>query len=201
MHSEITLLWNKFNKELLYFINKRIKNIDISKDILQDVFIKIHLNIDKLQNKDKIASWVYNITRNSIIDYYREKNKFKNNEYVDIEVIEDILPDQNTTKSIENLNDSLNEVYKCLLPFIEKLSPEYQNAIQSTVIEEMPQKEYAIQLGISYSGTKSRVQRAKKQLHDLFTNCCNVHIDKFGNILDFEKKEFCKCGCNDTQEC
>jgi len=192
MHDEITLIWNQFNKELLYFINKRIKNNDISKDILQDVFIKIHLNINKLRNKEKIASWIYNITRNSIIDYYRDKNRFKNNEYIDIEVIEEIMPDENNS----NLNENLNEIHKCLLPFIEKLTPEYKNAIQTTVIREISQKDYAEQLGISYSGTKSRVQRAKKQLHDLFINCCNVHIDKFGNIIDFEKKELCKCGCN-----
>ena len=192
MHSEITSIWNKFNKELLNFINKRVKNIDISKDILQDVFIKIHLNIDKLQDKEKIASWIYNITRNAIIDYFRENKKFRNDEYVDIEIIEEILPD----KTNYQLDENLNEMYKCLLPFIEKLTPEYQNAIQSTVINDVPQKDYAEQLGISYSGTKSRVQRAKKQLHDLFTNCCNVHLDKFGNVIDFEKKELCQCGCN-----
>jgi RNA polymerase sigma-70 factor (ECF subfamily) len=66
-------IWKAFHQELFNFINKRVKDKDISKDILQDVFIKIHLKLKTLSDKDKLASWVYQITRNSILDYFRKQ--------------------------------------------------------------------------------------------------------------------------------
>jgi len=44
--------------------------------------------------------------------------------------------------------------------------------------------ELADYLGISYSGAKSRVQRAKGQLKALVADCENVEIDSKGNIIE-----------------
>ena len=44
----------------------------MTEDILQDVFIKIHLKIDTLKDESKIKPWLYQITRNRIMDYYRQ---------------------------------------------------------------------------------------------------------------------------------
>jgi len=66
-------IWKAFHKELFNFINKRVNDKEASNDILQDVFIKIHLKLKTLSEKDKLASWVYQITRNSILDYFRKK--------------------------------------------------------------------------------------------------------------------------------
>lgn len=68
-----TAIWKDFNGELLGFIKARVNNPDTSQDILQEVFIKIHQSSSQLSSEDKLASWVYQITRNTIIDYYRAK--------------------------------------------------------------------------------------------------------------------------------
>lgn len=34
----------------------------------------------------------------------------------------------------------------------------------------------------------------------MFVSCCNVHLDARGNLMDFEKKENCSCGCNDLNK-
>ncbi|MGQ1787549.1 MULTISPECIES: sigma factor [unclassified Saccharicrinis] len=65
-------IWDNFSLQLLGFIKSRVHNNVVAEDILQDVFIKIHLKKDLLKENDKITSWVYQITRNSIIDYYRK---------------------------------------------------------------------------------------------------------------------------------
>ena len=75
-------IWNRFSTELLNFIVKRVNSIEEAEDILQDSFVKIYKNIDKLSNYKTFKSWLYLIVRNTIIDYYRKK---KNN----IETISD----------------------------------------------------------------------------------------------------------------
>ena len=44
-------LWNKYHQSLLGFIHKRVKSINDAEDILQDVFVKIHLKLDTLDDK------------------------------------------------------------------------------------------------------------------------------------------------------
>src|SRR5436309_2940428 len=64
-------VWYEFNAQLKFFILKRIPDEQSAEDILQDVFLKIHTHIDALRNEEKLQSWIYQITRNAIIDYYR----------------------------------------------------------------------------------------------------------------------------------
>ena len=44
----------------------------MTNDILQEVFLKIHLNLTKLKDQSKLSSWIYQITRNTINDYFRK---------------------------------------------------------------------------------------------------------------------------------
>lgn len=199
MHQDITNIWNQFNKELLRFINSKVKNEDIANDILQEVFIKIHQNISKLKDKDKLVSWVYNITRNSINDYFRSYKKSQLNN-VALDEIEEFISDNSFEEKDKLDEDTKLQISKCLIPFINQLNEESQFALKSTVISGVSQKDLANNLGISYSTLKSRVQRAKSNLFNMFVSCCNVHLDSRGNLMDFESKENCKCGCNDTNQ-
>ena len=54
-----------------------------------------------------------------------------------------------------------------------------------------PQKEYAKQHGLSYSATKSRIQRARQKLKASFVACCNLQSDTYGNIISYSKNN-CK---------
>ena len=66
-------VWNDFKGELFGFIKSRIHNQELAEDLLQEVFIKIHTNLNSLGEGANLVSWIYRITRNTIIDYYRNK--------------------------------------------------------------------------------------------------------------------------------
>ncbi len=68
MQNNLELIWNDFHKELEGFIYRRIKEREVTKDILQDIFVKIHNNVDTLEDQSKLSSWIYQITRNTIND-------------------------------------------------------------------------------------------------------------------------------------
>lgn len=172
-------IWKSFHQELFNFINKRVQDKDASKDILQDVFIKIHLKLKTLSDKDKLASWVYQITRNSILDHFRKQ---KTN-----------VPLSDNLIALEEEKVFNAELVNCLKPMIEQLPDNYKDAIMQTEIGLLSQKEYADKLGISYSGAKSRIQRARQQLHTLFNECCAIESDKYGNIIEHDCKKDCGC--------
>lgn len=179
-------IWEDFSVELQKFIARRISDKHDAEDILQEVFCKIHDHFLELKDTRKIHAWVYQITRNTIIDYYRTRRSL-----VQIEN----LPDLDLNKDFVN-----SEVYRelgiCLKGMIQKLPEKYKVAIILTEFERLPQKELAKQLGLSVSGAKTRVQRARNKLRELMLTCCQIEYDRCGRIADFTHKRrtctFCK---------
>ena len=50
-------------------------------------------------------------------------------------------------------------------------------------------------LGLSLSGAKSRVQRARRMLREVLLKCCRVELDRRGGVVDYEVEEGCD-GCS-----
>lgn len=169
-------IWTDFKDELLGFIKSRINDIETSEDLLQDVFIKIHKNLNSLNESTNLASWIYRVTRNTIIDYYRKKKVL-----VYKDTIEERFP--------EELPKSDKDFTKCLNVFMKQLPDKDQDVLSKVTYGEVSQKEYAEQMNQSYSAVKSRVQRAREKLKEQFVTCCEVESDKYGNVIS----DNCKC--------
>lgn len=172
-------IWQQFKDQLLLFLKSKVP-ADISEDILQDVFVKIHLKKHQLQDQNKLNSWVYQITRNAIIDYYK-KNKL-------------VLSEEIADKSAEEQTEEINhpQFLNCMLPFIKTLSENDQDILKNTLINQQSQKDYASANNLAYSTVKSRSQRAKQKLKEKFIQCCDVKTDKYGNIIS---SDIDNCSC------
>ncbi len=55
------------------FIRARVSSPEDAEDILQDVFYQLTAGIQALESMDQIANWLFTVTRNKIIDWYRKK--------------------------------------------------------------------------------------------------------------------------------
>jgi len=172
---EIKTIWSDLNEELYTFILRKIKDEQISKDIHHEVFLKVYTKIHQLQHTSKLTSWVYQITRNTIIDYFR-KTKDKNISIDDLDISE-----------TDSNNFDYTKLTNCINQKIENLSSLHKEVIILTSFKEYSQKELAEHLKISYSGTKSRVQKAREILKENILDCPNVESDSTGKLLDFEK--------------
>lgn len=59
--------------KLLNFIKSKISDIEDAEDILHDVFLQAIRNINVTQPIDNIMGWLFTVTRNRMIDWYRKK--------------------------------------------------------------------------------------------------------------------------------
>lgn len=166
---DTTTIWNDFKQALYAYIRARISDKEAAEDILQEVFIKIHLKSGSLKERDKLTSWLYQITRNTIIDYYRKKKLTHNVAVFEKGTDTDIASD--------------DRLFACVRPFMNSLSRDYRRALYLTTYGKLSQKEYAQQEQISYTAAKSRVQRARRKLKELMVSCCAIEADKYGNII------------------
>lgn len=174
-------LWKEFYGPLKGFVAKRVNDHAAVDDIVQNVFIKISDHISELKDSQKIRTWIYQITRNTIIDYYRKQK-----------LVEEIPEDLQVIDEYDD-QDLSSELSSCIRPMVEQLPDKYREAIELTELNGISQKQMSEQLGLSLSGAKSRVQRGREKLKELLTACCRIEVDRYGNVVDYQKGTDCPC--------
>jgi RNA polymerase sigma-70 factor (ECF subfamily) len=165
-----------FQNELKGFVHKRVKDKTVAEDILHDVFLKVQAKIGQLQDTEKITSWIYQITKNTIIDHFRKESKTIH------------ACDLDWENDAPNFNACVSGYLDRLLPTLPDM---YREALQLTEIENLSQTELAERLGISYSGAKSRVQRARQMLKEKMDEVLIVQTDAYGNAIVCEDRNPC----------
>lgn len=177
-------VWQRFRDRLRSFIRSRVgQNADVE-DLLQEVFLRIHANIHTVRQHDRLESWVFQVTRNVLVDGYKSRRK-------QVDGISLELPDQVSNRDRENANDFAGQ---CLKNLIDQLSPSFRDALRWYELEELSQQQIADRLGISLSGTKSRIQRGRRQLKSIFDACCKLEMDRRGNVIEFTTVGRTLCG-------
>ena len=67
-------IWTKYHEDIRSFIFSMVKDEQITYDLLQETFIKVHTKLNTLQQQDKLKSWLFSIARYTVLDYFRERN-------------------------------------------------------------------------------------------------------------------------------
>lgn len=165
-------VWKEYHDKLHGFIRSRVGDSATADDILQEVFVRIHSRINTLKDSSKIQSWVYQITRNAIIDHYRTHKKSTE------------LPDSLSAIEKESSSNALQEIEQCIQPMIQRLPEHYREALVLSELEGLTQKDVAKKQDISLSGAKSRIQRGRAMMKDMLFDCCNFEFDHQGNVVD-----------------
>ena len=181
MKSTVEDIWKEVATKLRGFIRARVGDHATAEDILQDVFVKIHRKLPTLRAGDRLEAWVWRITRNTITDHFR---RLRPNEPLPV----------NGSAAIEN-EPGLPDLNPCVRRFVGELPPAHRDALLLTEWQGLTQQAMAKKLGLSVSGAKSRVQRARNQLKELLLNCCRLELDRRGKVIDFTSRA--KLDCHD----
>ena len=151
---ETAEIWAEFSERLQRYIQKRVGNLEDAKDILQDVFESVHSSSRQVDN---LPAWLYRITMNKVIDYYRSNGR--------------TLPLENPEQLVASEPDK--DFTGCLVPLINKLDKDERKLIKHQLAGH-PLRELAV-TGVSYDTLKSKSLRARARLHALFFDCCRVN--------------------------
>ncbi|OLP18484.1 RNA polymerase sigma factor SigZ [Leptolyngbya sp. 'hensonii'] len=182
--SDLKPIWQEFHRRLRGFIQQRVKHPADADDILQEVLIRIHQHLATMRDTDRLQSWVFQITRNAIIDYYRKAGRQP--EFTSENVLE--------TLAMEGEPVVFNqEMAGCLRPLLQHLPAPYREAVQLAELDGLTQRAIAQKLGMSVSGIKSRVQRGREKLRALLQTCCQIELDAVGNVIEYEMKDMPMC--------
>lgn len=183
-------LWKAVHDGLRAFIAKRVNDHDHVDDILQDVYVRVHRQMDTVNDPRRIVSWIYQVTRNAIIDHYRKPGRQREipaGLSSELEVFDEVSKTSEAARGDES-GESRSELAGCIRPMIERLSQDYRDAITLVEIAGLTQQAAAKQMGLSLSGMKSRVQRGRKQLKQMLDDCCLIQLDRRNSIVEYRSR-------------
>jgi len=153
-------VFQEYKMILARYIQSRVKDPVDSEELLSEVMMKIYKHCEKIEGVRNIEAWLITIARNTIYDFFRERNKQLGDPVVEQISIED---DQDLTQSLA----------RCVPSLLKKLPAKYAEPLTKYEMEGISQKELAVRYQMSESGLKSRVQRGRKMLKSLFTEYCS----------------------------
>ena len=159
-------LISKYQAPLERFIKRRTyASAQDVEDLLQDIFIKVYLNLNAYDASFKFSSWIYRIAHNEIISAYRKKKIREHYNFEDLENngelnFAEILGDD--TNILQQVHNNV-EVEK-IKGAIEKLDTKYKEIFILRFIEEKDYVEIGDILQIPTGTVSTLIHRAKKQL-------------------------------------
>ena len=145
-----------YNIALNFFADK-----DIAADVTQDIFLKIYHNLEKFKEEKNFTAWLFTISRNYCIDYWRKNKKyFLNNQELDEKIsVPDPTPEDNLIRESEIVE---------LRKKIAQLEPELRVILILRDIQDLSYQEIAHKFSIPEGTVKSRINRARLKLAQSF---------------------------------
>lgn len=184
---ETSLMWAEFAGRLRAFVARRVPPGIEPDDVVQEVFLRVMRHLPSLRETDRIEAWLFQIARNTLHDAMRARQRRDGR----TDALEIDMPDDTSS---ENVRAAEAELAPCLAPMVARLRQPYRQAIELTSMHGLTQAEAAKRTGVSVSGMKSRVQRARDQLKTMLLRCCEVDVDRRRGVADFHMRESASCG-------
>jgi RNA polymerase sigma-70 factor (ECF subfamily) len=176
--------WKALVSKLRPYLARRVASTADIDDLLQEIFLRLQQGLAQLRDGERFGGWVYRIAHSVLVDRARAQ---KGRPVAELRVELDALPEIGDEGDAQ-LRSGLAE---CAASFVSQLSPPYRQAIELTELEGMSQREAAEALALSHSGMKSRVQRARDKLREMFDECCQLSMDGRGKVVGCEPRS-CK---------
>jgi RNA polymerase sigma-70 factor (ECF subfamily) len=176
--------WTDVAARLRPFVAHRVPSSDID-DVVQDVLVRMHRGLPELRDDDRFSAWMFQVARNAIAD------KTRKNARAPLEAAD--LDETAAPPTSDDDRDAATALAGCVSLFVAQLASPYREAITLVELEGKTAKEAAEMIGISVSGMKSRVQRGRAQLRELFEQCCEIAVDARGKPTDFTPRACKPC--------
>ena len=160
-------LYDDFMPKVFRYVICRVNNRLTAEDLTSTVFEKALNNFERYsEDKAAFSSWIFSITRNTIIDYYRTNSK---RQIVSLDEAPDVPSGQlSSQEDVENEAEK-----KCLRDCLAKLPEKDQEIIRLKFYAELDNRQIARMLGLSESNVGVKLFRAIKRLRADFEDTWN----------------------------
>lgn len=153
---------NRYKIKLFNFI-RRITGArdEDAEDLLQEIFLKVYLNLNDFDNDLKFSSWIYSIARNHAISHYRKTQARAEGHSISIDdaAAKSIMSDFQMEKNMD-----LQFLKKRLAEALSNLDEKYREVLILKFLEEKNYQEISDIIKRPIGTVGSLLNKAKKEL-------------------------------------
>lgn len=162
-------LFQKYYSQMVVFSRKYVTDLDIARDIAQDVFVKLFENISNIHIETSIKSYLFQSTRNASLNYLQQsKIHLKHHEIIKEEKKDDIFDDSNWAEETELEHKIFNA--------INKLPNQCQRIFKMSRSDGKRNQEIAEELKISRRTVETQISKALKFLRNELSEYISILI-------------------------
>lgn len=160
-------IYRLYNKRLLFFAQKYVRDYQIAEDIVGDIFVKVWERRTSFSNLNRLRAFLYIATKNRCFNVLRATNAHEHID--DIANYEELLYEDAdiVTKIIRT------ELLKRIFDEVERLPTKQREIFNKTFIEDKTIEEISDELGMAPQAVYTNKSRALMTLRQ------NLHIKDF----------------------
>ncbi len=170
----MNVFYDRYEKMLYFFILKKVRRSDLAEDLFQEIWIKVLQNLPKVHFSSSMKSWLFRISMNHIIDYFRQQKTRAPVYSLDRSVSHDDAEKKNSFYSLladpgtENPRESAieKEKEKIFRQALAELSPEIQEVVLLRVEHEFKFKDIARITDTPLNTVLSRMRQATLKMSE-----------------------------------
>ena len=150
-------LYSRYKQPVYVFALRMLREPDRAKDAFQSTFLKTFECRTELARVVRLRSWIFTVARNFCLNELRRR-KTIDDSYEDM----DELPGEDHGAILDREDEA-----RLLMEAIGRLKAEYREVLLLREYEDLPYDEIAAVTGSTESAVKSRLFRARQQLHGM----------------------------------
>jgi RNA polymerase sigma-70 factor (ECF subfamily) len=164
-------LYERYGSRVLNLIHRMTGNEEVSRDLAQDVWLRVHSHLDKFEARADVFTWIYRIAVNLTLNHLKRE---KRRHWVDLldrsvgEVLSDesedlVLPPPPTAQRPDRIIEN-EERARRLWQAVQSMDPKYRVPIVLFHYEDQSYQQIADTMGLSMVAVQARIFRGRKQL-------------------------------------
>ncbi|WP_161554528.1 RNA polymerase sigma factor [Sinomicrobium soli] len=154
-------LFSDHYRELVVYAETIISNFPESEDIVQNVFITIWNDAEKINIKSSMRAYLYAMVRYRCLDYWRKQKKTNMASWTEFYGIYHVHEDTGADVSLQKEQYKL---YLHIMEIIKDFPPQMQMVFQLKFIQNYGYQQIADELGISLNTVKGYLKRGKEKI-------------------------------------
>ena len=160
-------LYNRYKGPVYTFCLKMLFDREQAQDVMQETFLRIYENRDRLLNANSFKAWTFTIARNQCLNQFRRSSKH-------------VLLDEEHTLTVSETAVlaqvamlEKSEQVELVNHFLGRLKPEYREVLILREYQNLTYEEIAAVTRSTLSAVKSRLFKARRKLADFMLPVLN----------------------------
>lgn len=154
------LIFNRYGRPILSFINNLVQNPDLAEELSQETFVRAFKNLSGLREETRFSTWLFGIARNVVYEGLRQTRKNKKN--IDLDDPESLRLEAHGLQPEGAMRD--RELNTAISKALSLLDDDKRTVFSLKIFQEKSYEEISAITGHSIGKLKTDLHRARAEM-------------------------------------